>query len=135
MTLFVFFKQKTAYEMRISDWSSDVCSSDLLSCPFREDERPDWSGLPQRTFDRQHCAGDVSARPRAEEDHRAANIFGRAQTASGNARNHLLLQPRNSLKEAVGHVAWEEARRNGIDVDPLRHIGRASCRERVCQYV
>src|SRR3546814_2455818 len=28
--LFVFFKQKTAYEMRISDWSSDVCSSDLV---------------------------------------------------------------------------------------------------------
>src|SRR3546814_3299603 len=27
--LFVFFKQKTAYEVRISDWSSDVCSSDL----------------------------------------------------------------------------------------------------------
>src|SRR3546814_10626939 len=28
---FFFFKQKTAYEMRISDWSSDVCSSDLTS--------------------------------------------------------------------------------------------------------
>src|SRR3546814_7296709 len=27
--MFFFFKQKTAYEMRISDWSSDVCSSDL----------------------------------------------------------------------------------------------------------
>src|SRR3546814_5856055 len=27
---FFFFKQKTAYEMRISDWSSDVCSSDLF---------------------------------------------------------------------------------------------------------
>src|SRR3546814_3526281 len=27
---FVFFKQKTAYEMRMSDWSSDVCSSDLI---------------------------------------------------------------------------------------------------------
>src|SRR3546814_19085596 len=27
---FFFFKQKTAYEMRISDWSSDVCSSDLI---------------------------------------------------------------------------------------------------------
>src|SRR3546814_3359271 len=27
---FIFFKQKTAYEMRISDWSSDVCSSDLF---------------------------------------------------------------------------------------------------------
>src|SRR3546814_1549743 len=31
MSLFLFFfKQKTAYEMRISDWSSDVCSSDLV---------------------------------------------------------------------------------------------------------
>src|SRR3546814_1159531 len=30
IVLFFFFKQKTAYEMRISDWSSDVCSSDLL---------------------------------------------------------------------------------------------------------
>src|SRR3546814_4210812 len=29
--LFFFFKQKTAYEMRISDWSSDVCSSDLIA--------------------------------------------------------------------------------------------------------
>src|SRR3546814_5905517 len=28
---FCFFKQKTAYEMRISDWSSDVCSSDLIT--------------------------------------------------------------------------------------------------------
>src|SRR3546814_6660951 len=27
---FFFFKQKTAYELRISDWSSDVCSSDLM---------------------------------------------------------------------------------------------------------
>src|SRR3546814_3821836 len=36
---FFFFKQKTAYEMRISDWSSDVCSSDLmrlLACPNGE---------------------------------------------------------------------------------------------------
>src|SRR3546814_2943807 len=30
LCVFFFFKQKTAYEMRISDWSSDVCSSDLL---------------------------------------------------------------------------------------------------------
>src|SRR3546814_3314872 len=30
---FFFFKQKTAYEMRISDWSSDVCSSDLVNDP------------------------------------------------------------------------------------------------------
>src|SRR3546814_5440212 len=37
--LFFFFKQKTAYEMRISDWSSDLCSSDLqcLGCRCRSD--------------------------------------------------------------------------------------------------
>src|SRR3546814_2098551 len=40
--LFFFFKQKTAYEMRISDWSSDVCSSDLLrSAGLRAGFRPD----------------------------------------------------------------------------------------------
>src|SRR3546814_2737481 len=31
---FFFFKQKTAYYMRISDWSSDVCSSDLVARPY-----------------------------------------------------------------------------------------------------
>src|SRR3546814_7448885 len=34
--LFFFFKQKTAYEMRISDWSSDVCSSDLRPSTLRK---------------------------------------------------------------------------------------------------
>src|SRR3546814_6968328 len=34
LMLFFFFKQKTAYEMRISDWSSDVCSSDLRPDPW-----------------------------------------------------------------------------------------------------
>src|SRR3546814_5181405 len=34
VVVFFFFKQKTAYEMRISDWSSDVCSSDLLADPM-----------------------------------------------------------------------------------------------------
>src|SRR3546814_3680662 len=38
--VFFFFKQKTAYEMRISDWSSDVCSSDLIHfiCPQQIEE-------------------------------------------------------------------------------------------------
>src|SRR3546814_5541477 len=36
MRYFFFFKQKTAYEMRISDWSSDVCSSDLLGFGARD---------------------------------------------------------------------------------------------------
>src|SRR3546814_20343791 len=37
---FFFFKQKTAYEMRISDWSSDVCSSDLPTVCRRSGLRP-----------------------------------------------------------------------------------------------
>src|SRR3546814_4668585 len=40
LVLFFFFKQKTAYEMRISDWSSDVCSSDLLHRSVRRVLRP-----------------------------------------------------------------------------------------------
>src|SRR3546814_9444749 len=39
-----FFKQKTAYEMRISDWSSDVCSSDLNSAPPILYDIPDGKG-------------------------------------------------------------------------------------------
>src|SRR3546814_8180524 len=46
MFIFFFFKQKTAYEMRISDWSSDVCSSDLGSLRRHTD------GLPRA------CGGD-----------------------------------------------------------------------------
>src|SRR3546814_2794700 len=42
--IFFFFKQKTAYEMRISDWSSDVCSSDLS--PEREEKRSDQDDHP-----------------------------------------------------------------------------------------
>src|SRR3546814_10846425 len=37
LLFFFFFKQKTAYEVRISDWSSDVCSSDLLDAGGLED--------------------------------------------------------------------------------------------------
>src|SRR3546814_1603410 len=41
--LFFFFKQKTAYEMRISDWSSDVCSSDLVT--YAQSNRETIQGL------------------------------------------------------------------------------------------
>src|SRR3546814_8425257 len=40
-SVFFFFKQKTAYEMRISDWSSDVCSSDLARDMHRQQTRAD----------------------------------------------------------------------------------------------
>src|SRR3546814_19130815 len=41
--VFFFFKQKTAYEMRISDWSSDVCSSDLLAGTGSDHQLTKWS--------------------------------------------------------------------------------------------
>src|SRR3546814_7265534 len=43
----VFFKQKTAYEMRISDWSSDVCASDLEIHQFFRGFLPQVSSFPQ----------------------------------------------------------------------------------------
>src|SRR3546814_12247648 len=47
--MFFFFKQKTAYEMRISDWSSDVCSSDLGGCDHAHPVvHP--AGLPQLAY-------------------------------------------------------------------------------------
>src|SRR3546814_7497979 len=48
-----FFKQKTAYEMRISDWSSDVCSSDLSGGDADHDQRRPQGGPGARTARRQ----------------------------------------------------------------------------------
>src|SRR3546814_14439282 len=65
-SLFFFFKQKTAYEMRISDWSSDVCSSDLAAGHTRRG-RPEALHLHHRPLQRQgrERGGDVTtaARP------------------------------------------------------------------------
>src|SRR3546814_10770738 len=82
ISFFFFFKQKTAYEMRISDWSSDVCSSDLL--------------LP-----------------------------------AGHGVIVLLLADRIGAEQSLvtlGQILC------GLQVG-FGQIGRASCRERVCQYV
>src|SRR3546814_7965941 len=52
MLNFFFFKQKTAYEMRISDWSSDVCSSDLESAyNWSIYRRPNFAMLTQVVFE------------------------------------------------------------------------------------
>src|SRR3546814_1235426 len=93
--LFVFFfKQKTAYEMRISDWSSDVCSSDLKGLSAR---RRFWGGeLPSKSSPRLRDREDLSISRRGRRDRR----------------------------EKAGHLC-----------DLCGQIGRASCRERVCQYV
>src|SRR3546814_1327309 len=74
MLCFFFFKQKTAYEMRISDWSSDVCSSDLIAViegrSVAVDLAPSgygfarrvdgaWQPLPGRAFERRGWPSDV----------------------------------------------------------------------------
>src|SRR3546814_1918688 len=68
--MFFFFKQKTAYEMRISDWSSDVCSSDLLSrlqlCLAAAGAQP-----RRRRRRARRAAADLSL-PRARLSHPAA---------------------------------------------------------------
>src|SRR3546814_2256006 len=92
-----YFKQKTAYEVRISDWSSDVCSSDL------------WAQLAIAT-PVQFILG--------WRFYRAGWSALRAGT--GNM----------DLLAALGtSAAW------GLSTWLLLKIGRASCRERVCQYV
>src|SRR3546814_10049043 len=68
--LFFFFKQKTAYEMRISDWSSDVCSSDLhqraLGLADLADQQPVLAQVQRRIAqDLQHQVQAVVARTQA----------------------------------------------------------------------
>src|SRR3546814_10396455 len=66
MLFFFFFKQKTAYEMRISDWSSDVCSSDLDAL----ERQADLVEQPEHFLD---VGGIGSA---VHHDHRCAPIAG-----------------------------------------------------------
>src|SRR3546814_6120680 len=81
MTFFFFFKQKTAYEMRISDWSSDVCSSDLdddRALPQRlrlegarallgREREPIGRGLPRRVHVAREFDVAAERHPRSEE--------------------------------------------------------------------
>src|SRR3546814_8961107 len=75
--LFFFFKQKTAYEMRISDWSSDVCSSDL-AC--RKDTATAYRHGARRPSDSAQAGGDRACGAPA------ARSFRRSQAASAQAR-------------------------------------------------
>src|SRR3546814_15740823 len=124
-----FFKQKTAYDMRISDWSSDVCSSDLrskhaISNRHHQSGLPDGHAMRTNEESRQPCAhaidagGDQHDRADAVEQ---AGAGGQQAVASDEA-------------EASGFIH----RRHFIAVAPLwvaDQNGRAAGREQVCQYV
>src|SRR3546814_2501072 len=72
VTFFFFFKQKTAYEMRISDWSSDVCSSDLAF-----DHQPTLGELRGATL--AHEKGDIRAGLRQPSAEIPADAAGRSE--------------------------------------------------------
>src|SRR3546814_7143609 len=98
ISFFFFFKQKTAYEMRISDWSSDVCSSDLGAIGTRAEAilaHGDYSlsGLDQSLGDAQgilRATSQAAARDRALSEHMLeatqASGEGLGQLSDGLAR-------------------------------------------------
>src|SRR3546814_15501297 len=107
--VFFFFKQKAAYELRISDWSSDVCSSDL----------PDHSsGSPLHPFERRPIQGDTPLLLKLQRDPNGLLCAIAFETIHGGP---------NSIFSALGDILRYRER--------ISEIGRASCRESVCQYV
>src|SRR3546814_229276 len=116
---FFFFKQKTAYEMRISDWSSDVCSSDLSWSPrplntpgersYRS-SRADWQ-RPKRNrgnpTDRTHKDGyrhwamprwrsHRGVAPLAHRRNENAPVWRNARTKSGRGKPSAILSAHNN---------------------------------------
>src|SRR3546814_7065920 len=66
---FFFFKQMTAYEVRISDWSSDVCSSDLFDRLWRAPDRGDELRQSQESAATRRCRGTGRDAARARGRH------------------------------------------------------------------
>src|SRR3546814_2471076 len=105
MCVIFFFKQKTAYEMRISDWSSDVCSSDLVA------------GDGQQAAAQLGGHGAEIAIPGTPVAQHGALYAGRGGQRSGG--------------QQIGLAREGWLTHGGFG----GQIGRASCRERVWQYV
>src|SRR3546814_1919838 len=106
LLVFFFFKQKTAYEMRISDWSSDVCSSDL------------WDLLEDYSVDQDF------------EDMPSEGRGARGDLPGGRGGEH---HAHSGWVGAGVERARQGAGSQGVADE--NEIGSASCRERGCQYV
>src|SRR3546814_10171446 len=104
LSVFLFFKQKTSYEMRISDWSSDVCSSDLT----------------------------ILAHPDHQADAEARRARYLWVSENVNRARDLINEPANVVTpDVIAALAGETARELELEVE---EHGRASCGERVGLY-
>src|SRR3546814_19780684 len=110
-TVFVF-EQKTVYELRISDWSSDVCSSDLCN----------------RTAARKSVCRPGSNARRIEAVTRRP-----AGPRPCNIITHIGHNGEDAMKRTTRHLLLATLSSLSLAASP--EIGRASCRERVCQDV
>src|SRR3546814_6800495 len=100
---FFFFKQKTAYEMRISDWSSDVCSSDLEGGELKDADYRTRVTMTFKGLDDGRTLVEIAEEGWRENQGALGASYGNCQ-------------------------GWSQM------LCALKEIGRASCRERVCQY-
>src|SRR3546814_12892604 len=124
--MFFFFKQKTAYEMRISDWSSDVCSSDLVVAQvvearvLAEELELDRPGRAVSLL-----ADDDLGQPLV------LRVFLVVVLVAVDEDDHVRI-----LLDGAGFAQVRHYRTLvGAGFQRAVEIGRASCRERVCQYV
>src|SRR3546814_4255741 len=118
--LFCFFKEKTAYYRRISEWRSDVCSSDLT------------------TTDSLRSSITTTATARLTASSTATRAIG--AVASATAMAATVMAATTAIPTATTAAAIPITRRTGGiarigPTGPTIQNGRASCRERVCQYV
>src|SRR3546814_14967169 len=128
-----FFKQKTAYEMRISDWSSDVCSSDLAMADLYDDGGPTNGGLSIPTKLVEYLLLGPAYDQRQLQDSPLLGDVWLAFARRPRSRQDLLITPH--MATTAASVAKQLAGDlRAFDKD-TREIGRASCRESVCQYV
>src|SRR3546814_16611991 len=122
----------TAYEMRISDWSSDVCSSDLIETCTNLRSARNWARLTA-TGERYMKASSILETIGDTPHIRMNRLFGSAEVWIKSERSN----PAGSIKDRIALSMVEAAEKSG-ELKPggtiIEQIGRASCRERVGQY-
>src|SRR3546814_13964100 len=124
--VFFFFKQKTAYEMRISDWSSDVCSSDL---------RPELGGGHAGAA---HDALALDPERRGDDRDRAdpprAALFKEQRNVEADGGAGAVPREETLLRADVRGMDHRPERRQVVRVG-APNVGREAGRDRRCKYV